>query len=264
MENEINKRTKVISDNRVWSGVALIVAGVVYLAYKMGAPIPSWVFTWKMLLIAVGLLLGIKSQFRNPGAFIMIFVGAVFLISDDLIKVDLHDYILPIILIGVGTIYVLKPKHTFKSEDHPGFGRRFSKRDIRPDWEESIKSNIENTTNASPHDSEYLEVNAVFGGVKKLVLSKNFRGGEINTFMGGAEINLLQADLQSPAIMEINNVFGGTKLILPSNWDVKSELTTVFGGVEDKRSINAALPDKNKTLVISGTCVFGGLDIRNF
>ena len=42
--------------------------------------------------------------------------------------------------------------------------------------------------------------------------------------MGGAEINLMKADMQKPINLEVNNVFGGTKLIVPSNWDVKMKL----------------------------------------
>ncbi len=37
---------------RIWSGLILIIAGVLLFASKMGAPIPGWVFTWPMLLIA--------------------------------------------------------------------------------------------------------------------------------------------------------------------------------------------------------------------
>ena len=120
------------------------------------------------------------------------------------------------------------------------------------------------TESEGGENPEFIEINSVFGGVKKIILSKNFKGGEINAFMGGAEINLLQADIKQNVHLEINNVFGGTKLILPSNWDVKNEITAVFGGVEDKRSINLPMPDPNKTIIITGSCVFGGIEIKNF
>src|SRR5690349_22431252 len=40
----------------------------------------------------------------------------------------------------------------------------------------------------------FIDVTAVFGGIKKNVLSKNFKGGDITSFMGGSEIDLSQAD----------------------------------------------------------------------
>ncbi len=84
------------------------------------------------------------------------------------------------------------------------------------------------------------------------------------SFMGGAEINPMQADIQHPVILEVNNIFGGTKLIIPSNWDVKNEISAVFGGVEDKRSFNNSVPDSNKKILLKGSCVFGGIEVTNY
>jgi len=82
--------------------------------------------------------------------------------------------------------------------------------------------------------------------------------------MGGAEINLLQADIRQTVHLEINNVFGGTKLLLPGNWNVKNQITAVFGGVEDKRNASISSPEAGKTIILKGACVFGGIEIRNF
>ena len=47
--------------------------------------------------------------------------------------------------------------------------------------------------------------------------------------MGGAELNLMQADIHEQVFLEINNVFGGTKLIVPAHWYIKNEVSAVFG-----------------------------------
>src|SRR6185312_3196595 len=99
--------------SRTWSGVILLLAGILLLSYKMGAPIPGWVFTWPVLLIAIGFLTGIKSRFHNPGAFIMIVIGGVFLLDQTSPNLNFHNYILPAILIGVGLIYILRPRHSW-------------------------------------------------------------------------------------------------------------------------------------------------------
>jgi hypothetical protein len=117
---------------------------------------------------------------------------------------------------------------------------------------------------AQGDNAEYIEINAVFGGVKKLILSKNFRGGELNSFMGGSELNLMQADILQPVVLEVHNVFGGTKLIIPANWDVRNEVTAIFGGIDDKRSIHANMPDANKTIILKGACIFGGIEVANY
>ena len=264
MEHNENdtQRYRGAGNPRIWSGLILVAAGVLLLAYKMGAPIPQWVFTWPVLLIAIGLLAGIKSRFHNPGAFIMIMIGAIFLIDQNSPELNFHNYIIPAILISVGLIYILRPRHYWG-----GMSQRHRR---RVDYYHPSPVNhpspdyIEPKNSAQEDNAEYVEINTAFGSVKKIILSKNFKGGEINNFMGGTEINLMKADIQHPITLEVNNVFGGAKLIVPSNWDVKNEVTAVFGGIEDKRTINTGIADPGKVMVLKGTCVFGGIEITNY
>lgn len=248
---------------RIWSGLLLIIAGLLLFAYKMGAPVPGWVFTWPMLLIALGLITGLKSNFHNPGALIMIVIGGIFLIDQTNPVFNLHNYILPIILIAVGLIYVLRPRNSWITKSGKRGERNYHNNDV---VEDSLTTNTikMDTNNFNNENAEYVEINAVLGGVKKIILSKNFKGGEITAFMGGTEINLLKADIQQPIVLEVTNIFGGTKLIVPSNWDVKNEVTAVFGGIEDKRNINNAMPDPAKTMILKGTCLFGGIEVSNY
>lgn len=260
-ENDIHRYGGMRS-SRVWSGLVLVAAGVLLLAYKMGAPIPHWVFTWPVLLISIGLLTGIKSRFHNPGAFIMIIIGGIFLIDQTSPELNFHNYIVPAILISVGLVYILRPRQNWSG---------MSKRNWRhmhyynpPPANPTALNYIGTKNNPQEDNAEYVEINTAFGGVKKIILSKNFKGGEINNFMGGTEINLMKADIQHPITLEINNVFGGTKLIVPSNWDVKNEVTAIFGGIEDKRIINTGITDPEKIIILKGACVFGGIEVTNY
>ena len=63
---------------------------------------------------------------------------------------------------------------------------------------------------------DYIDATTVLGGIHKNILSKNFKGGDITIFMGGAEINLSQADIQGTASLDITQIMGGTKIIVPS------------------------------------------------
>lgn len=255
--------------NHIFGGLIFIAAGGLLLARRLGADIPDWLLSWPMFLIAIGLLISVKSNFRNSGGYIMILVGCAFLLSDIIPNVDMRNFIWPGVLIIIGLAFILRPRVPVKNrrwrrwEEYQQGNNKWSK------WEDYQPENYTQTeqqyvTPEVTDSSEFVEINAVFGGIKKIVLSKNFRGGEINTFMGGAEINLQQADVKQPVTLEVNNVFGGTKIIIPSNWDIKNEVTAVFGGVEDKRNINLPTPDISKALILRGTCVFGGIEIKNF
>jgi predicted membrane protein len=272
-QNEIEGQ-RMNRSPRIWSGLFLLGAGFLLLAYKMGAPIPAWIFTWPVLLIVIGLFTGVKSRFHNPGSFIMILVGAIFLADQSIPGIDFHNYIVPAILIGIGLVFLLRPRGSSCSR-HQRWDRRNARMNERMNRRfgsapENFTTSANDTNdfatnNAGYNDNaEYIDVVSVFGGIKKNIQSKNFKGGEVVSFMGGSEINFMQADIQHPVELEVNNVFGGTKLIIPSNWDVKSEISAVFGGVDDKRSFNNSLPDSNKIIRLKGSCVFGGIEVTNY
>lgn len=257
MEQNESNRFGSSKNPRVWSGLILVASGVLLLAYKMGAPLPNWLFTWPVLLIMIGFLVGIKSQFHNPGAFIMLIVGGIFLVDKTNPGLNFHNYILPAILIGIGIIYILRPKKRL------GGKRNWQSGHIYSNDAPAANHNYNENSPAISDVSEYVEINNVFGGIKRNIISKNFKGGELSNFMSGTELNLLQADMQHPIVLEVNNIFGGTKLIVPSNWDVKNEMSVIFGGVEDKRNPNTA-PNPEKIMVLKGTCIFGGVEVSNY
>ncbi|HMG67070.1 MAG TPA: LiaF domain-containing protein, partial [Chitinophagaceae bacterium] len=111
---------------------------------------------------------------------------------------------------------------------------------------------------------DYIDSTSIFGGIKKNVISKNFKGGDITNIMGGSEIDLTQADINGTVTIDLTQIFGGTKLIVPSNWQVKTQMAAIFGGVEDKRSLQNVTIDPNKKLVLDGTSIFGGIEIRSY
>ncbi|MEY2829904.1 MAG: hypothetical protein RIQ33_1762 [Bacteroidota bacterium] len=236
---------------RIITGIMFVLGGLLYIADQSKLiTLPDWVFSWKMLMIAVGLIIGIKHNFRRMGWIILVLIGAWGIVSNDLcMNLDLSNYFLPVVFIIIGLIFIIKPKRRF----HPSW---------RKHWQQNQNFNM-NSSDSSTED--FIDYNVVFGGVKKNVVSKNFKGGEINNVFGGSEINLTQADFSGVITLEINNVFGGTKLIVPSHWQIKSEITAVMGGVEDRRNIqpnSGIVPDK--ILVINGNTFFGGIDIRNY
>lgn len=95
-------------------------------------------------------------------------------------------------------------------------------------------------------------------------MNKNFKGGEATSVFGGTELNLMQADINGHVVFELTQIFGGAKLILPAHWEIKSEIVNIFGGVEDKRPVQSVTNDPNKVIVLKGTSIFGGIEIRSY
>ena len=251
MENENKTKFRAERHDKFWTGLALIIVGGFLLARKVGADIPGWVFTWPMILILAGVITGIKDRFRNISWLIMIAIGGFFLADEAMIDWNLKPYFWPVLIMGVGLAFILRPKKRWHRERHS--------------WSGFDNTNINLGSGPAVSSSEdVIESVSIFGGVKKVVTSKNFKGGEIICFMGGAEYNLSQAEITGPIEIEIIQGFGGTKLIVPPHWEIRSESVAIFAGFEDKRHAQPGSFDPNKILTIKGVTIFGGIEIKSY
>jgi predicted membrane protein len=251
MEDEelYRKWTNEHRRGRLFSGLFVVAAGGLYLVRELGVTIPDWVFTWQMLLIAIGLVMGLKHSFKTFGWIILVLIGVAFMLKDFAPWFHFTNYFWPITIILVGLFMIFKPKRDY-CEGH-----------IK--WRKYQQYRSENYTAGAQED--YLDFNAIFGGIRKNVITKTFRGGEVNAVFGGAEINMMQADFEGTIELEVNSIFGGTRLILPSNWTVKSEVAAVMGSVEDKRPLTKEqTADPNKILILRGNAIFGGIELQSF
>lgn len=256
-----------------WVGLIIALVGFCLLARQFGAFIPSWLFSWPMILICFSLIIGAKNGFRDLGWLIIAAVGTLFLLDRMYPEIPIHRFIWPIAVIGVGLMIALGPR-----------GRHKLWHDLNDSKKEQEPQNSNNPVGPDPNNAsstgptsftiggqsknykggeDFIDAVAVFGGIDKMVFSKTFKGGEIVCIFGGGELNLTQADFEKVATLNITAIFGGLKLTVPPNWSVRSELNPVFGGIDDKRSQHT-MPDPDKVLVLKGTVIFGGVDIRSY
>ena len=112
-------------------------------------------------------------------------------------------------------------------------------------------------------ESGQIDSNFVFSGAKERWDMKNFKGGEINTVFGGAEIDLSEAQLaEGVHHLELNAVFGGIVIYVPIDWNIEIRKTQAFGAFEDKRPKPSFEIDEKRKLIIEANAVFGGGEIK--
>jgi len=242
------------SHGHIWTGIFILLIGVAALVKATFTDMPDWLFSWHTFLIALGVFVGIKHGFRGPGWLILIAIGGAFLLRDAYPDLPIRRYIWPSLLVIVGALMILKPKR-----------RRWCIDDIEK--KNSYSSGIETQPVAdSSYDStdDIIDSTCIFSGTKKIIISKNFKGGDLVSIFGGTELDLSQADMTRPSVIEITTIFGGTKLIIPSNWEIKSDVVNVFGGIEDKRKMQTITGNPEKILYLKGTVLFGGIEIKSF
>jgi predicted membrane protein len=243
-------------------GIVLLLAGALLVARAMGVWIPDFLLSWQMILIAVGLSIGIGSRFKNIGFIFPLAVGSIFLFKEYYPDFFPENFLLPAILIFAGIVLIFKPANRYSR--WRGFPYSVDEEKINEPATEATEkekpADFSTNTNTWRSDDR-LQETAVFGNIRKTLITKNFVGGEVSSVFGSAEVNLLQADMVQEARLELNAVFGSIKLIVPAHWQVKMETTAVLGGIDDKRSKHAIYSDK--VLRLEGNAVFGGIQIES-
>lgn len=256
MEN--NKNLSNNEGSRIAGGLILVGVGAFLLLRNIGFSLPGWLFSWPMILILVGIYSGFKHNFKNNSWIIIIGVGMFFLVSEFIPNLGLEPLFWPLVIIGLGLVFILRPRNS---------GWLNFKKDIQyTQWKNVPDTSAQHQTDIASTDSnDYLMVRSVFSGVVKKVVSKNFQGGHISCVFGGAEIDLTQADFSGQILLKLEAVFGGIKLIVPPHWAIQNEIEGVFHGVDDKRRFNPdAAINPGKVLVLKGSAVFGGIEIKSY
>ena len=275
--NDRKQRRLSREGNNTWIGIIFLVVGGLLLARMAGFDFLDWIFQWEFILIAIGLVIGVKEGFRNLTWIILVGIGSFFLLDDIFPDMNFGRLILPAVFIGVGAMILFGRKRgSTISPSDPGLpndplrtsyegtdplqaspAAPMSNSGFTQEGAEGLLANDRSTDNV-------LDIAAIFGSVKKTIMSKQFRGGEVVAIFGGAHVNLLHADMQGPVVIEVVNIFGGTTLLVPHNWEIKSEAVAIFGGVEDKRNIPQIPQVPDKTLILQGFSMFGGLEIKSY
>jgi len=271
------------NNSKVWAGVIILFIGLLLLAgqLNLGHMIPTWVRTWQIILIVVGLAIGGSSSFKNPASFILIGLGTIFLVQK-YFYFNVWKLFFPIAIIVVGLWLLMDKKRTRSFPHHPPGRKRLND---EPDVDYTHVDENDNgeygdqheyggqhETDAEPKhkysrstvsDEDFLNSTAIFSEEKKIVTSRNLQGGEVVNIFGGTDINLIQADMQGPIMIDIFQIFAGTKIIVPANWKVHSKVVSIFGEVDDRRFFQESVKDDRKLIYLKGTSIFGGITIKS-
>jgi hypothetical protein len=299
MNNDINSPQNP-NRGKAMAGIILLVVGAILLLKQFSLFfLPESLELWPLWLVAWGLYVGAKHNFQKSSGPMLIAIGVVLFIIN-----NIHDsdrIVWPIAIIAFGMWLIVRRgkshdpvtgKYKTKWEkdyaDPANWGKRTEKPkfdfgkmedpivdytvkdggEIPPSGEPAAaESNIppQDTPPFGHHNGDdYLDTVSIFGGVNKTILSKNFKGGDIVNIFGGAELDFTQADIDGRVYLDITQIFGGTKIIVPSNWQVVSDLAAVFASVDDKRIRSTASNVNGKILVLKGVSIFAGVDIRSY
>lgn len=236
---------------KMMMGALIIFFGVVFLLRELGFHIPRTIFHPSTFIIAIGLIILVKHKFRRVMGYLLVGIGLSLKLHFFFPEMINPKVVISIFVIIFGLIMVVKARNPNSNRPNKWERMRGSK-------------GMMGLTDEEISSEDFVDAVSVFGGVKRMVTSKKFKGADLFTVFGGMELNLLQADFETKAIVDMTTVFGGTEIIVPADWQVRSEVVTIFGGLEDNRSQIPMDGEIQKVLVLKGTCIFGGVEIKSF
>ncbi len=227
-------------NNRALIGVIFVLVGL-FLVMRNTGFFPGFidhiVFSWPMLLVGIGLVLTLGASEKTAGIIVMA-VGGFFLIPM-IFRETFHGYNMfwPSIFIIIGVIFI--------ATKHRGWNT---------------------TSTRGVTGDDYIDSVHIFSGGERQIVTDNFKGGKISAVFGGIELDLTQAKLApGRSELEIACIFGGATLIVPGDWSIKIEVTPVLGGFNDSRKLRPDRAiDPSRQLVITGSVVFGGGELKSY
>lgn len=228
-------------DRRIWLGIGAIILGLVFLANNFGIidyEIRRYIFRWEMVLIVIGLFFILGPSGRRSTGIILLAIGGIFLLRDFMqFHFSFWQVFWPSLLILAGVMVLFRHR-------------------IDRDWKKKPDARYDHM----------IDEMVFFGGGDRSVNSQQFEGGRVTTIFGGMNYNLLKAKLApGDNYLDVFCLFGGIKLVIPDNWNVKIDVLPIFGGFGDKQRYKSpeAASEGNSRLIIKGTVIFGGGEIKN-
>src|SRR5215467_3187406 len=258
LEDEIRRRVKDDINNRLEArmrrrscgqggrlgglvpGAIILAVGVIFLLDSLGyVRARQFLQFWPMILIFLGISKIARRDARLWGVILLLF-GVFLQLSELGIGRFTWSQFWPLLLIAGGAMAMWSALQARKA--------------LPPETQGPL----------DPRNT--LDENAIFGGVEKRLNSREFRGGRLQAIFGGIELDLRDAEMsETEAVIYANAIFGGIELRVPETWFVATRGQGVFGGFSDStRYSPPSDPEKpKKTLIILGTALFGGVEIRN-
>lgn len=99
---------------------------------------------------------------------------------------------------------------------------------------------------------------AAFSGCDMNYDGEVFEGAELTAVFGGVECDLRNAIIEKDCAIQVSAIFGGIDILVPAGVNVKVSSNSIFGGVSNKSAVHQNAP----TVYVSGTCMFGGVEIK--
>lgn len=283
------------NNSRLTIGIIILFIGIIYLLKPLiPYEVRSYLFSWQMILMSIGLIMGFTSRFKGNSWWITSVIGLYFFMLKFFRDLEFYDWFkniqFPLFLIIIGCFVIYRarnkrPRKHIETDTNEQVANTYGHNAASPllpsDLFEDATIVEENNSQFNAHQSEHanakqdktyqyddesFNINAIFGTNRKVIKSKHYQGSNINSVFGNIYMDAVETEFEGVIYIDILNLFGSIDLVLPANYEVRNELVPILGSVNDRRNLlrhNTMNTENKKYIVLKGTVLFGNVDIKS-
>lgn len=240
-------------------GIIFILVGLAYL----GSVIFDFKFSlffdgWWTLFIIVPAFVSVLSQGPRSFNLCALSIGALLLLNaqDILDRKETTVAVVAAVVIFIGVALIAS---FFKKPKEDNYYNANVNVKIDGDGEKTSSADYYNKSNFDKTD--YPTYTAVLCGLERRCNSDNLEGLKASAVMGGIDLDLRNAKVNSDITVYLTSFMGGIEIIAPPNVKIAVKKTDVLGGTTC--SAASLAEDENAPLVtFDCTAVMGGIEIK--
>ena len=216
-------------------GIVLIAVGVIWALNELNfTNIDVFFDGWWTLFIIVPCGIGLFTEREKTGNMIGIAIGVFLLLCcQDILSFSLFwKLLIPAIIVIIGLKMIFTGL----------FGNQAN---------EIMKRLKFEGTEPKVRCATFSECNLNYDG-------EVFDGAELTATFGGVKCDLRNAVIEKDCAIRVSAIFGGIDIWVPDDINVKVSSNSIFGGMSNKTTVHKGAP----TIYVSGTCMFGGVEIK--
>ncbi|AOM79260.1 LiaF transmembrane domain-containing protein [Pedobacter steynii] len=97
-------------NRHITAGIIIIALGSLLMLDNLGINVPHWILSWHTVMLAIGLMIGYRKDFKVSGWVVLVIIGGIYTLKD-IAFFDLSRFTSALVLIGLGVYLLLKPNN---------------------------------------------------------------------------------------------------------------------------------------------------------
>ena len=246
--------------NGLFVGLLFIIVGLLYACsaldvFDFTIFFPGW---WTLFIIVPCIYALTRKNEDKTGPVIGLLIGVCFLINAQnwRFHIDFFPMALAALCILIGWKMIFPNKKKENKQVEFTFNGESGEKEV-------VINDVKLDNTYTKNSNGYINASAILGGKDIRVDNECFTGADICVIMGAVDLNLKNAIISEDVYVNVTAIMGGIDVYVPANVRVVTDgCATIMGGIDVNVPYANAHSADTPRLIITGSCIMGGIDIQ--